>query len=73
MLWNARNGKVPVDGGVMSYASFGRGETMLGANLGIEAMITIAMLALGLSMGSFINRVIRNAGASASAKKQRTK
>ena len=67
---------VPVVPGLGLYrmmASFGRGETMLGANLGIEAMITIAMLALGLSMGSFINRVIRNAGASASEKKQRTK
>ena len=67
---------VPVVPGLGLYrmmASFGRGETMLGANLGIEAMITIAMLALGLSMGSFINRVIRNAGASATAKKQRTK
>ena len=67
---------VPVVPGLGLYrmmASFGRGETMLGANLGIEAMITIAMLALGLSMGSFINRVIRNAGASAHEKKQRTK
>ena len=56
---------VPVVPGLGLYrmmASFGRGETTLGANLGIEAMITIAMLALGLSMGSFISRVIHNAG-----------
>ena len=52
---------VPVVPGLGLYrmmASFGRGETMLGADLGIQAMITIAMLALGLSMGSFVNRII---------------
>ena len=52
---------VPVVPGLGLYrmmASFGRGETMLGADLGLQAMITIAMLALGLSMGSFVNRII---------------
>lgn len=52
---------VPVVPGLGLYrmmASLGRGETLQGANLGIDAMITIAMLALGLSMGTFLNRVI---------------
>lgn len=51
---------VPVVPGLGLYrmmAFFGSGETAQGADLGIQAMITIAMLALGLSMGSFLNRL----------------
>ena len=56
---------VPVVPGLGLYrmmAFFGRGQTMLGAEQGIQAMITIAMLALGLSMGSFMDRVFHRGG-----------
>ncbi|MBR4352656.1 MAG: threonine/serine exporter family protein [Bacteroidales bacterium] len=43
---------------MMSY--LGQGQTGTGVNLGIQAMITIAMIALGLSMGSFIDRLINH-------------
>ena len=53
---------VPVVPGLGLYrmmASLGQGETAAGVDLGIQAMITIAMIALGLSMGSFIDRIIQ--------------
>ena len=52
---------VPVVPGLGLYrmmAFLGQGQTAAGADLGIRAMITIAMIALGLSMGSFIDRLI---------------
>ena len=52
---------VPVVPGLALYrmmAFFGNGETLQGANLGIDAMITIAMITLGLAMGGFIDRII---------------
>ncbi len=50
---------VPVVPGLGLYrmmAFFGQGETALGADQGIQAMITIAMTALGLAMGSYVDR-----------------
>lgn len=50
---------VPVVPGLGLYrmmACFGQGQTALGADYGIQAMITIAMTALGLAMGSFVDR-----------------
>jgi len=50
---------VPVVPGLGLYrmmACFGQGQTSLGADYGIQAMITIAMTALGLAMGSFVDR-----------------
>ena len=41
---------------MMSY--LGQGQTASGIDFGIRAMITIAMIALGMSMGSFIDRLI---------------
>lgn len=52
---------VPVVPGLGLYrmmAFLGQGETAKGADMGITAMITIAMIALGLGMGSFIDRMI---------------
>ena len=52
---------VPVVPGLGLYrmmAFLGEGRTAEGADLGIQAMITIAMITLGLSMGSFIDRLI---------------
>ena len=43
---------------MMSY--LGQGQTSAGADFGIRAMITIAMIALGMSMGSFIDRLIHH-------------
>ncbi len=54
---------VPVVPGLALYrmmAYIGQGETAAGADLGIRAMITIAMIALGMSMGSFVDRVIQH-------------
>jgi len=54
---------VPVVPGLGLYrmmAYLGEGQTEAGANLGIQAMITIAMIALGMSMGSFIDRIIQH-------------
>ena len=50
---------VPVVPGLGLYrmmALFGQGQTALGADQGIQAMITIAMTALGLAMGSSVDR-----------------
>lgn len=50
---------VPVVPGLGLYrmmAYFGQGETALGADQGIQAMIIIAMTALGLAMGSYVDR-----------------
>ena len=52
---------VPVVPGLGLYrmmASLGRGRTAECADFGTQAMITIAMIALGLSMGSFIDKLI---------------
>ena len=52
---------VPVVPGLGLYrmmAFLGQGRTAAGVDLGIQAMITIAMIALGMSMGSFIDRMI---------------
>ena len=54
---------VPVVPGLGLYrmmAYLGEGQTAAGVNLGIQAMITIAMIALGMSMGSFIDRMIQH-------------
>ncbi len=54
---------VPVVPGLGLYrmmAFLGEGRMMTGAELGIQAMITIAMIALGMSMGSFIDRLIQH-------------
>ncbi len=54
---------VPVVPGLGLYrmmAFLGEGQTTAGVNLGIQAMITIAMIALGTSMGSFIDRIIQH-------------
>ncbi len=54
---------VPVVPGLGLYrmmASFGQGQTALGADLGVQAMIIIAMTALGLAMGSFLDRGLHN-------------
>ena len=51
---------VPVVPGLGLYrmmAELGRGRTAEGADFGIQAMITIAMIVLGLSMGSYIDRL----------------
>jgi uncharacterized membrane protein YjjB (DUF3815 family) len=52
---------VPTVPGLALYrmmAAFGQGETAQGADLGIQAMITIAMIALGLMMGNFLDRLL---------------
>lgn len=52
---------VPVVPGLGLYrmmASLGQGATERGANQGIEAMIIIAMTALGLLVGAFLDRLI---------------
>ena len=52
---------VPVVPGLGLYrmmAFLGQGQTTAGVDMGIQAMITIAMIALGMSMGSFIDRLI---------------
>ena len=54
---------VPVVPGLGLYrmmAYLGQGRTEAGVDLGIQAMITIAMIALGMSMGSFIDRIIQH-------------
>ena len=54
---------VPVVPGLGLYrmmAFLGEGQTAAGVDLGIRAMITIAMIALGTSMGSFIDRIIQH-------------
>lgn len=57
---------VPVVPGLGLYrmmAYLGQGETASGVDLGISAMITIAMIALGMSMGSFIDRILQHRSA----------
>lgn len=52
---------VPVVPGLGLYrmmAWLGQGETALGADQGVRAMIIIAMTALGLVMGSFVDQLI---------------
>jgi len=52
---------VPVVPGLGLYrmmAYLGQGSTALGAEQGVSAMITIAMTALGLAMGSHVDRAI---------------
>ena len=52
---------VPVVPGLGLYrmmAFLGQGRTADGAELGIQAMITIAMIALGMGVGSYIDRLI---------------
>ena len=52
---------VPVVPGLGLYrmmALLGQGSAAAGADQGIDAMITIAMIALGLGVGSFIDRQI---------------
>ena len=54
---------VPVVPGLGLYrtmASLGQGRTTQGANQGIQAMIVIAMTALGLVLGSFLDRQIHD-------------
>ena len=52
---------VPVVPGLGLYrmmALLGSGNMSAGGNQGIAAMITIAMIVLGISMGSFIDRLV---------------
>ena len=54
---------VPVVPGLGLYrmmAALGQGQISSGARTGIQAMITIAMIALGLGAGAFADRVIRS-------------
>ena len=54
---------VPVVPGLGLYrmmAYLGQGHTAAGVDLGIQAMITITMITLGMSMGSFIDRQIQH-------------
>ena len=51
---------VPVVPGLGRYrmmAAFGQGQLSAGADFGIRAMITVAMIALGVSAGAFVDRV----------------
>ena len=52
---------VPVVPGLGLYrrmAARGRGQLSVGARTGVQAMITVAMIALGLGAGAFIDRVL---------------
>ena len=52
---------VPVVPGLGLYrmmSALGRGQIAAGASIGIQAMITVAMIALGLGAGTFADRVI---------------
>ena len=52
---------VPVVPGLGLYrmmAALGQGQLASGAKIGIQAMITIAMIALGLGAGAFADRVL---------------
>lgn len=52
---------VPVVPGLGLYrmmAALGQGQIAAGAKTGIQAMITVAMIALGLSAGAFADRLI---------------
>lgn len=52
---------IPVVPGLGLYrmmSAFAQGQIASGASVGIQAMITVAMIALGLGAGSFMDRVI---------------
>ncbi len=52
---------IPVVPGLGLYrmmAFLGQEKITAGVELGIQAMITIAMIALGISMGSFVDRLV---------------
>ena len=52
---------VPVVPGLELYrtmAALGSGQNALGVTLGVHAMMIIAMTALGLAMGSFLDRLV---------------
>ena len=52
---------VPVVPGLGLYrmmAAFGQGQLAAGGKIGIQAMITVAMIALGLGAGAFADRAI---------------
>ena len=52
---------VPVVPGLGLYrmmAALGRGQLSVGARTGVQAMITVAMIALGLGAGASIDRVL---------------
>ena len=56
---------VPVVPGLGLYrmmAALGQGQLAAGAELGISAMITVAMIALGVGAGAFADRVIWSRG-----------
>jgi uncharacterized membrane protein YjjB (DUF3815 family) len=52
---------IPVVPGLGLYrmmAALGQGQLAVGAKTGIQAMITVAMIALGLGAGAFADRII---------------
>ena len=52
---------IPVVPGLGLYrmmAALGQGQIAAGASVGIQAMITVAMIALGLGAGAFTDRVL---------------
>ena len=52
---------VPIVPGLGLYrmmASLGQGRTAAGAEQGVQAMITIAMIAIGVGVGSYVDRLI---------------
>ena len=56
---------VPVVPGLGLYrmmAALGQGQLSAGAELGIRAMITVAMIALGVGAGAFLDRVLWSRG-----------
>ena len=56
---------VPVVPGLGLYRmmeALGRGQISSGAHIGIQAMITVAMIALGLGAGAFIDRLLWSRG-----------
>lgn len=58
---------VPVVPGLGLYrmmAALGQGQISSGARIGISAMITIAMIALGLGAGAFTDRLVWSRGRS---------
>ena len=65
---------VPVVPGLGLYrmmASLGRGETGRGAEQGVQAMIIIAMIALGLVMGGYLDRLIHEKRQNGNAEKEK--
>jgi len=56
---------VPVVPGLGLYrtmAALGQGSISYGVSIGVQAMITIAMIALGLGAGAFIDRLLWSRG-----------